>query len=112
MHHALSKTRLFGDKNQQRYMSTLIHYTTTEQGNRLMRPKTDNTNNPTKVNNTKICGKHKYLLLVYTKTSIYVPLYGKREHRVLQLIGWPLSNSLQLKRFLNFSPGIHRNAQR
>ena len=85
------------------------HCTTTERDNRLMRPKTDGTNDPTKVINTKIYGRHKYLLLVRT-TSTYVPLYGKLEHRVLLLIGWPLSSFLQLERSLNFSLRIHRNA--
>ena len=53
-------------------------------------------------------GRHKYLLLVRT-TSTYVPLYSKLEHRVLLLIGWPLSSFLPLERFLNFSLRIHRN---
>ena len=86
------------------------HCTTTKQDNRVMRPKTDSTNYPTKVTNTRIYGRHKYLLLVHT-TSTYVPvLYSKLEHRVLWLIGWPLSSFLQLDRLLNFSLGIHRNA--
>ena len=42
--------------------------------------------------------------------STYVPLYSKLEHRVLLLIGWPLSSFLQLERFLNFSLRVHRNA--
>ena len=85
------------------------HCTTTERDNRLMRPKTDLTNDPTKVTNTKKLGRHKYLLLVHTR-STYMPLYSKLENRVLLLIGWPLSSFLQLERFLNFSLGIHRNA--
>ena len=107
MHHAFRKPRLFGDINQQRYMST--HCTTTEQDNRLMRPKTDSTHDPTKVINTKKYGRHKYLLVVHT-TSTYVPLYNKLEHRVLLPISWPLSSFFQLERFLNFSLRIHRNA--
>ena len=78
------------------------HCTTTKRDNRLMRPKTDGTNDPTTMINTKKYGRHKYLLLVRT-TSTYVPLYGKLEHRVLLLIGWPLSSFLQLERFLNIS---------
>ena len=73
-----------------------------------MRPKTDSTNDPTKLTNTKIYGRQKYLLV--HKISTYVPLYSNFEHRVLLLIGWPLSSFLQLERFLNFSLGIHRNA--
>ena len=57
--------------------------TTTEQYNRSIRPKTY-TNDPTKMTNTKIYARHKYLL-VHT-TSTYVPLYIKLEHRVLLLI--------------------------
>ena len=74
-----------------------------------MRPKTYGTNDPTKMTNTRKYGRHKYLLLVHTST--YVPLqYSKLEHRVLLLIGWPLSSFLQLERFLNFSLRMHRNA--
>ena len=46
------------------------HCTTTGLDNRLMRPKTDSTNDPTKMINTKIYGRHQYLLLVHT-TSTY-----------------------------------------
>ena len=74
-----------------------------------MRPTTDSTNDPTKIINTKLYGRHKYLLLVRA-TSTYVPLYRKFEHRVMLLIGWPLSSFLRLERFLNFSLRIHRNA--
>ena len=98
MHHAFSKPRLFGDKKQQRHMSTLIvpqHNKT----NRLMRPKTDGTNDPTKKINTNIYARQKYLLV--HKTSTYdVSLYSKLECRVLLFVGWPLSSFLQL--FLNF----------
>ena len=64
------------------------HCTTTGLDNRLMRPKTDSTNDPAKRINTKIYGRHKYLPLVHT-TSIHVPLYSKLEHRVMLLVGWP-----------------------
>ena len=77
------------------------HCTSTERDNRLMRPKTDGTNDPTKRINTRIYGRHKYLLLART-ISTYVPLYSKLEHRVLLLNGWPLNSFLQLERFLNF----------
>ena len=50
------------------------------------------------------------IVLLLRTTSTYVPLYSKLEHRVLLLIGWPLSSFLQLDRFLNFSLRIHRNA--
>ena len=109
MHHAFSKPRFFGDKKQQRYMSTLIVL----RQNKTMvscAQKTDSTNDPTKMINTKINGRHKYLLVVHT-TSIYVPLYSNVEHRVLLPIGRPLlSGFFQRETFLDFSPRIHRNA--
>ena len=75
-----------------------------------MHPKTDGTNDPTKVTNTKKYGRHKYLLLVRTASTYVALLYSKLEHWVLLLIGWPLSSFLHLERFLNFSLRIHRNA--
>ena len=58
--------------------------------------------------NTKNYGRHKYQLV--HKPSTYVPLNSNLEHRLLLLVGWPLSSFLQLERFLNFLLGIHRNA--
>ena len=85
------------------------HWTTTKQDNRLMRPKPDRTNDPTIVSNAKICARHKHLLV--HETSTHVPLYSKLEHRVLLLIGWPVSRFFQVEKILNSSLGIHRNAQ-
>ena len=110
MHHAFSKTRLFGGKNQQLYLSTFI---VLRQNKTIVSFALEqipgSTNDHSKMTNTKIYGRHKNLLLVHT-TSTYVPLYSKLEHRVLLLIDWPLSSFLELERFLNFLPGIHRNA--
>ena len=78
-----------------------------------MRPETDSKNDPTKLTNTKMYGRHKYLLLVHTIGTYTIGTYttdSKLEHQVLLLIGWPLSSFLQLERFLIFSVGIHRNA--
>ena len=50
----------------------------------------------------------KYLLV---HTSAYEPLFSKLEHRIILLIGWPLSSFLQLQRFLNFSLGMHPNVR-
>ena len=75
-----------------------------------MLPKTDGTNDPTKMINTKNIRKTQISTLILVRKGTYVPLYNKLEPRVLLLIGWPLSSFLQLERFLNFSLRMHRNA--
>ena len=107
MHHAFNKPRLFEDKNQKRYMSTLIVLQQNKTIVSCAQKQIASTNDPTKVTNTKIYGRHKYLLV--NTASIYATLYSRLEHWVLLLIGWPPSSFLQLERFLYFSLGIHRN---
>ena len=82
------------------------HCITIKQDNRLMRP---NSHGANELDNTKIYGRHKYLLAHITSTY-YVSLYSKLERRVLLLVGWPLSSFLQMESFLNFSKRMHGNA--